>query len=330
MKKFILCTLLLSSVAIIATSCSNDTGDRDTVVDETETEEKTEKVNALINEADPLDIGLMASIDALPILYADEMGLFKDNGVNINVQTFFSAKDRDIAYLGGELDGLTTDLIGLSTLYAAEKPAKIITSTTAEFGLAVTEDSSIETVADMEGKEFLYFKHSVVDYSIDKILETASLSEDDITKTVVPALPLRVEMLLKNEADATLLPEPFMTVARVGGANIIIKTSDLGLNMIAFNIDTNYLENNEAVVEPLLTAYDQAVEDLNAMSEEEFNDYIFNKFKYDGSLRGEITRMHYRPSGLPSEEQFNDAFNWSLERDIISEPISYETANYIN
>ncbi len=181
----------------------------------------------------------------------------------------------------------------------------------------------------MEGKEILYSKNSVIDYSIDKMLELTDLDSSNIVKTVVPALPLRVEMLLKNEADSALVPDPFMTVAKVGGADIIFKTSDIGLDLIGLNLDTQYIEYNPAVVEPILNAYDQAVETLNAMSDEEFNDYIFNKFQYDEALRGEILRVNYRPSQLPSEEQLMDAFNWSVEREILTEVIPYDTVNYI-
>ncbi len=338
MKKFILSTGIVTSLLVFSVSCSStkesSTSENNTTTDVVEdnsdtSEDSSEENTDIVNENDPIDIGLMASIDALPILYADEMGLFEENGVLVNLETFFSAKDRDIAYLGGELDGLIADLIGVSTLYAAEKPVTIITTTTAEFGLAVTPDSGITSIEDMKGKEILYSKNSVIDYSIDKILETAGLTEEDVVKTVVPALPLRAEMLLKNESDSALLPDPFMTVAKVGGSNIIVKTSDLGLDIITLNLDTEYLENNNAVVEPLLSAYDQAVEILNAMSDEEFNDYIFNKFQYDEALRGEIVRMEYRVSTLPSEEQFYDAFNWSVDREIIDEVVPYETVNYI-
>ncbi len=333
MKKNILLAVSILTITSTIVSCSGSGQNTNNEVSENKDIQEDIKENdnqEIINNDNPLSLGLMASVDSLPILYAKEMGIFQDNGINVQLETFFSAKDRDISYLGGELTGVISDLVGISMYYTAEMPSTIITTTTAEFGLAVGPETGITTVEDLKDREILYSKNSVIDYSIDKMLEAYGLEESDLVKTEVQALPLRVEMMLKGEADSALVPEPFISISEASGADIIFRTSEIDLDMIAVAIDKEYLEENTEVIDKFLTSYDEAVTKLNEMSDEEFNDYIFTKFQYDDSLRGNLERLEYRYHSLPSEAQFNDAFNWSLNRDLIKELVPYETATYKN
>ena len=52
-----------------------------------------------------LTIGLMPDVDSLPFIIAQEEGYFKEEGLDIELQQFKSAMDRDAALQSGTLDG---------------------------------------------------------------------------------------------------------------------------------------------------------------------------------------------------------------------------------
>ncbi|MBQ6819705.1 MAG: ABC transporter substrate-binding protein, partial [Clostridium sp.] len=72
----------------------------------TETEE--------VKETKKLSFGAMSSIDIVPIVIAKEKGYFEEEGLDLDFQTFTSAKDRDAALQAGELDGVIADEIAIS------------------------------------------------------------------------------------------------------------------------------------------------------------------------------------------------------------------------
>ena len=60
-------------------------------------------------KATTLSFGAMGSIDAVPLVIAQEKGYFEEEGLNVNLEIFTAAKDRDAALQAGELDGVLAD-----------------------------------------------------------------------------------------------------------------------------------------------------------------------------------------------------------------------------
>ncbi|MFV0440340.1 MAG: ABC transporter substrate-binding protein [Lachnospirales bacterium] len=295
----------------------------------TDSGNSTEETNdTLVNSDNPATIGMMSSIENLPFLYMEENKIDEEFGINLELETFSSAKDRDIAYLADEIDFIIGDLIGMATYYKSEKPAIVTGTYASNMGLVVGENSGIETLSDLEGRSILYSKNTVIDYTIDMLLEEVGLSPDLVTKEAVPAMPLRLEMLLKGEADSALMPDPFFTMAEAGGAKNIANSSDYGINVLAFGVEKEFLAENQDITDAFLLAYDKSVEELNAMSDDDFLNYVFEKFEYDESIRDTLTRTIHIPLTLPSEEQFYSAFNWSKEHELIDTDVTYEEATY--
>ena len=58
-----------------------------------------------------LTIGLMPDVDSIPFIIAQEKGYFKEEGVNVKLESFKSAVDRDSALQSGKLDGAISDML---------------------------------------------------------------------------------------------------------------------------------------------------------------------------------------------------------------------------
>ena len=59
-----------------------------------------------------LNMGVMSSMDYLPLAVAQSNGYFEKEGLTVNLQKFFSANDRDAAIQSGNLDGSILDYTG--------------------------------------------------------------------------------------------------------------------------------------------------------------------------------------------------------------------------
>ena len=60
-----------------------------------------------------LTIGLMPDTDSIPFIIAAERGYFAEEGVEVELQPFKSAMDRDAALQSGNLDGAVSDLLAV-------------------------------------------------------------------------------------------------------------------------------------------------------------------------------------------------------------------------
>lgn len=79
----IIYTLLLVALFISCTNKSKKTAENDNI----------------------LNIGVMSSMDYLPLAVAQENGFFEKEGVIVKINKFYSANERDAAFQSGNLDG---------------------------------------------------------------------------------------------------------------------------------------------------------------------------------------------------------------------------------
>ena len=77
---------ILASIALIIASCKQN--------------QSNSNSNSKQENNDKLTIGVMASMDYLPLAVAQQRGYFADNNLEVIIQKFYSANDRDAAQIG--------------------------------------------------------------------------------------------------------------------------------------------------------------------------------------------------------------------------------------
>lgn len=206
--------VLTAAVSVVAAGCgsANQAGNaKDT---------NTGAATAVPAEAVTISLGLLPSIDAIPFIIAHEQGFDQKHHVNLDIQTFKSAKDRDVAFQAGKVDGLSADLVAISIYNEAGLDVKITSTTTGEFDL-LTGNDEVKEVKDLKGKTVILSKNTSTQYTVAMMLKQAGLTEADITVTEVPQIPTRLELLKNHKADAAVLPEPFVTMGRTAGLRVL-------------------------------------------------------------------------------------------------------------
>jgi NitT/TauT family transport system substrate-binding protein len=268
-----------------------------------------------------LTVGLTPGTDAIPFIIAKENGYFEKQGLEVNLEVFKSAKDRDAAFQSGALDGALSDEVAVTLYQNGGFDVKITGITDGDFMLVAGKDSGIKSVSDLKGKKIAVSQKTVIEYTLDKLLEKESVSSEEVEKVAIPAIPTRLEMLKNNKIDAALLPEPFSTFAINDGAILLNSAYSEGMypNVSVFtqeSIDTKGKEINA-----FYKAYAEAVEYVNKTPISEYEDIVIKTIGYPEEMRGKIKLPKYRESVIPSDADLQAAIDWSTKKGFIKQTI---------
>lgn len=269
-----------------------------------------------------LNIGAIGSIDVVPIVIANEKGLFKKQGVEVNFQPFKSSKDRDAAFQGGNLDGIICDEVAVCLYQNADFDVKITGVTDGDFMLIANSKSGIKSISDIKGKSVAISEKTAIEYTLDQILEKNSIQPKDVKKSMVPAVPTRLEMLRNNKVDAALLPDPFATLAIKDGGILLGSASKLASypSVTAFTQKSIDEKSNE--IKAFYKAYNEAVDYINSTPISEYEAIVMSTVGYPDDMKGKIALPKFRKSTLPSEAEIKTAIEWTIKNGLINKSLS--------
>ncbi|GGF59671.1 ABC transporter substrate-binding protein [Paenibacillus albidus] len=326
MNKMLLMMMLLAVAGIIATGCGGKAGSSNTqaageasaAVPENSAPGETSAADIPV-----LSLGLLPSIDAIPFIIAHEQGFDQKHGVKLNIQTFKSAKDRDVAFQAGKVDGLSADLVAISIYNEAGLDVKITSTTFGEFDL-LTGNPEIREVKDLKGKSVILSKNTSTQYTVAMMLKQAGMTEEDIHVTEVPQIPTRLELLKNNKADAAILPEPYVTMGRTAGLNVLSSTVTAGVNPFVLAFPQSAIDAKPAAIQAMYAAYDEAVAYMKSKPQAEYIDLIIQEVGYPDTLKDEIKVPDYVPAHQVDVKEVEAAFAWAREKGLLTRTIVAE------
>lgn len=273
------------------------------------------------DESNKIIVGAMPSISNLPIFYGVEEGIFEEKGLEVEVEKFFSAKDRDIAYIGRKINFVSSDLLGILSFHKSEIPTTTITKVEENFGIVASKNSNITSIKQIEGEEVLYSKNSIIEYTLDKALEKNKIPNEKINKVSVPSIPLRTELLLSGDGVVAVLPEPFLsTVVQKGG----IKLEDslgLGINIVSIGVNIEFLKNNKKEVDKFIIAYDEIVNILNNMDYGQLESYVYNFYGFDENIKDTLEIQKFNNITPFKQSEIEEVLEWAKNNGNYTQPI---------
>jgi len=287
------------------------------------TDNNTTTDNTAAGEVVSLSLGLLPSIDAIPFVIAHNQGFDKEHGVNLDIQTFKSAKDRDVAFQAGKVDGLSADLVAMAIYNEAGLDVKITSTTFGEFDL-LTGNDAVQEVKDLKGKSVILSKNTSTQYTVAMILKQAGLTEEDIKVTEVPQIPTRLELLKNGKADAAVLPEPFVTMGKAAGLRVLSSTVAAGVNPFVLAFPQSAIDAKGEAIQAMYAAYDDAVAYMKSHDQSEYVDLIIKEVGYPDTLKDEIQVPEYLPANQVDVKEVEAAFAWAREKGLLTKNISAE------
>lgn len=277
-------------------------------------------------EKTKITMGVMGSIDAIPLVIAQEKGYFVEEGIDLDLQIFKAAKDRDAALQAGELDGVLADEVAISIYQNSGIDMKITGTTNGSWTLVAGKDSGISSLADLKGKRMGISERTMIDYLADYIAVENGMNASDIEKIAIPAMPARLEALKNNQIDAAILPAPFNDTAIADGGVEITKifNEDIMISTTAFLQEM--IDKNPEAIKGFYKAYDKAIEYINNTDISEYEDIVISTVGYSEDTRGNIVLPELKANYLPSEERVQAVFDWSKSSGIIEKELKAKDA----
>jgi len=269
------------------------------------------------SQSEVLNLGVMSSMDYLPLAVAQREGYFEKEGLNIKIQKFYSANDRDAAFQSGNVDGVVIDFTGAVLQKAGGIDLKLTSKCDAPF--YVVASASIDSLSQLRGKKVAVSQNTVIDYCVDMSLKSVEMTASDIEKVEINKIPLRFEMLQNNKIDATGLPNPFALMAENSGSKIISSNSDLGFSITGIMFSQKAINDKPKMIKKMYSAYNQGVEYLKNHSEEDIRDILTKDLGFTDDIVSKVTLPVYTKAQMPTDGDIQSVVDWLISRGLIDE-----------
>lgn len=295
-------------------ACGNETKKEE---NQTSTSSQAQTTSESIQQ---LTIGVMPSMDNMPLIIAHEQGFDKNHGVDLQIEAFKSGKDRDAAFQAGTVDGINADLIAIATYLQGGMDVKITSATQGQFDFIGAKE--IQSMADLAGKEVVILKNQGPEFVAEKLLEQAGLTPASVQMVEVPQVPARVELLNNDQASAAILPEPFVTMTMAQGMHNLGSTLDLGINLFALTFTQTVIDEKATAIKGMYEAYNDAVDWMNAHDQAEYIQLFIDEIGFPETLKEQIQVPTYQKAFQTKETDLQTAFNWAMQKGLLEKEVA--------
>lgn len=309
MKKTIVCLLVMLGIFSLA-GCGQDKQDAEP--------QKTQPTIKTIT------IGIMPDVESIPFIIAEKNGYFAKEGVQVKIQPFKSAKDRDSALQSGKLDGVITDVLAVVFANEGGINLRIISRNDGNIELMAGKSTGINFVKDLKGKSVGLSTNTIMEYSVDQMLAAEGVKAEEINKIAIPPLPTRLEMLQAGKINAAILPEPLAGLAIKNGAAVLSSTDQLANKAGAIAFTAASLQKSPEEIKAVFRAYNDAVEYLAKEPASSYIDYIVEKQGFPAAVKDTVKLPQYSKAEAPDEKIFNDVVQWMKNKELIKGNYEYK------
>ncbi len=269
-----------------------------------------------------LSIGVLPDVDSIPIIIAQEKGFFDKEGVDVDIEHFKSAPDRESALQAGSIDGAVSDM--LSAAFLTDGGFKVAMTSMTNGSYKLLAGPSMNGSTDLKGKSIAISTNTIIEYTTDNMLSKLGLKPEDVSKTAIPQIPVRLEMLQSGQIDAATLPEPLASEAVKAGATVLNSTDSLGINPGVLLFKTDVIESKNAEITAFYKAYNSAVEYLKSAPVSEYANILVDVAGFPEDVEEGLSLPAYTAAALPSAEDFDGVMAWLTEKGLIKNTYQYD------
>lgn len=277
------------------------------------------------SNTDQLTIGVMSSMDYLPLAVAEQRGYFKENDLDVTIQKFYSPNDRDAALQSNNLDGTILDYTGGAIQASGGIPLQFVSQCDGTFEMIVSNDSEIYSINDFKNKKIAISRNTVIDFCTDLILSLAGMTTSDVEMIEINKIPLRLEMLNNNKIDAAMLPDPFSTIAKSEGNRFIIDMNSLSTKVTGIAFHQKAIDEKSEALKKLYLGYNKAIKDLQSEPISNFEEILIKEIGFPADLISEISLPDYTEAQKPQKSDLIAVEFWLRENGLVSDDFNIES-----
>lgn len=278
-----------------------------------------------------LKLGLIPVEDNFPFFVAEQEGLFAKAGLKVELVTFNSAKDRDLALQARSIDGEVADIIATALLRKGGTPVKIVSLTMGatpdegRFALLTRPGSPIHLPEQLRGATIGISENTIIEYVTDRLLQGAGVEISSVEKVAVPQIPQRLQLLLGGRLEAALLPDPFASLAEKKGARVILDDTkgSRNLSQVVLIFREEAIKEEAPVIKKLLQVYAEAA-NLISRNPARYRELFIAKARVPDDLRDTYLAPKFAPPQLPQRSEVAGVLEWMMQKKLLSSAYSYE------
>ena len=275
-------------------------------------------------ESQTIVLGVMSSMDYLPLAVAQRESYFEKHGVDVKIQKFLSANERDAALQSGVIDGTVTDYTSAVLLKAGGFDLEITSKCQAPFYIVAGKGSGIDDLEGLKNKKMAVSQNTVIDFCVDMALASVGLTEKDIEKVEINKIPLRMEMMRNKRIDATGLPEPLGLIAKNEGCKILTSMEEVGYTVTGIVFTRKAIDSKSSDIEKMYAAYDDGVEYLKNNPLNSIADVLVKELGFPEPLVMQAQIPNYTKAQAPStsDKDILAVIEWLSKKGLIDENFS--------
>lgn len=261
---------------------------------------KAEKARLDSIERMALKVGVMPTLDCLPVYLAHEDSLFDSLGVDVRLRYYTAQMDCDTALARGRVEGSVTDLIRAVRLQKMGTPLTFPIATNTYWQLITNKKARISDLKQLADKMIAITRYSATSYLADLAIDSGK-PKYDVYRVQINDVNLRLRMLLNNEMDAMLLPEPQATKARQEEHRMLMDSRDKNINLgvFAFREKTLQSAHRKKQMTAFLKAYNMAVDSINKNGVKHYASMIEKYCHVDKKTIEKLPTLKYLPAMEP-------------------------------
>lgn len=279
-----------------------------------------------------LRLALLPVPDVLPVYVAQEKGYFDTEGIHVEALPVGSAVERDQLMQAGRVDGMINEISGAAIFNRDSSQMKIVSYARIPLGNAplfrvlASPGAGITSVEQLAAVPIGVSKNTVIEYVTERMLVKGGVGKGEIVTSSVPVLPERLQLLLAGQIKAATLPDPLgYSAIQAGAVEIIndLQLAELSASVVSFS--TRAVEEKGETVKKFMKAWDKAAKDLNEHPDM-FRQLMLKKIRVPKNVSDSFSLPQYPRGKNVSRQQWEDAIEWLMEKNLIKAPVSYEAS----
>ena len=301
MKKFSIMICLVSALLLGMASCGDSQQKRLRL-------SKQEKARLDSIDRASLKVGVMPTLDCLPVYLAYEDSIFLNQGVTVHLYRYNAQMDCDTAIARKRVEGTVTDLVRAARLQKQGTQLFYPVSTNLYWQLITNRKARISELKQLSDKMIAMTRHSATDYLSTLVIDSVK-TKYDVYRVQINDLNIRLRMLLNNEMDAAWMPEPYATQARMAKHVALADSRDknLQLGVIAFRSKLKTEPRRKNQIDRFVKAYDIAVDSINKNGVQHYAALLTKYYGVDAQTVSNLPKLKYSHAMEPRQRDLKVA-----------------------
>ncbi len=311
-------------------------------------------------ELPTLRVSLPPVIESFPIAFAQDQGVFAEEGLNVELVGLANRRARNLALFTGEVDGALTDVTSVLTLLASQGEVKITSTAfdrvegfrryglwTHHFAYISDLETLLQRLDGQNNRVIGLLRQTDMEYELDRLLLSHNFTPDEAKHYAdFEDLVLLATLLGQGSILAALLPEPigsYMQYITEAEGTPVVLLSDFNEQALVPSVlafQTALVEAGDERLDAFYRGYRRVLERLQAMPRERIIEVGLEAaltFFFPGVTREELPPgaeafmqeyliPEFPPPRALTPEEFDGVAEWARAKGYIEQPVPFEVA----